>query len=269
MPKFSPRQFLLPALLVCALLAPVCAAELPATVREAEPRTGKVMVSGTVPDGATKAAILARLREVYGPGEVVDNLAIDQVVMPPNWDEYVQRLISPELKGIRRGALSVDGTHVAVKGEVASEALRQALLSSLATRLNPTYVVKSSLRTAAGSQAVLDTTLANRIVEFEPSQSTLTPAGAAILDEMVAALKSLGSTQRLLIVGHTDTSGNAASNRQLSLARAKAVKDYFATQGVDVSAMETAGAGATRPVAPNTSPEGRARNRRIEFRVVS
>lgn len=253
----------------CTLSLATAASEPPATVRETEVQAGKVVASGTVPDGATKAALLGRLREVYGATAVVDNLSIDNVVMPPNWSEYVQRLITPELKAVRRGSLSVDGTNVAVRGEVASEAERQQLLSTLATRLNPTYVVKSGLRTVASSQAVLDTTLANRIVEFEPSKSTLTPAGAAILDEMVAALQSLGSTQRLLIVGHTDASGNAASNRQLSLARANAVKAYFEARAIDVSAMEVSGAGAARPVAPNTTAEGRARNRRIEFRVLS
>lgn len=262
-----PRNILLGVLLAfCSAAA--AAAEPTATVRETQPQTGKVVASGTVPDGATKAAILSRLREIYGAADVIDNLTIDNVVMPPNWAEYVQKLISPDLRNVHNGTLSVDGTNVFVRGEVSSEAARQQIVSDMATRLNPTYVVKSGLRTAGSSQAVLDQTLANRIVEFEPSKSTLTPKGEAILDEMAAALKTLGS-QKLLVVGHTDASGNAGSNIQLSLARANAVKAYFAGKGIDTSAMNTSGAGSTRPVAANNTPEGRARNRRIEFRVVN
>lgn len=252
-------------LLMAALAAR--AAEPSATVRETE-ATGRVVASGTVPDGATKAAILARLREVYGAAQVVDNLSVDNVVMPPNWADYVAKLISPDLRNVHHGQLSVDGTNVAIRGDVATEVQRQQLVSDMATRLNPTYVIKSGLRTAGSSQSVLDQTLANRIVEFEPGQATLTPKGQAILDEMAAALKSLGS-QKLLIVGHTDPSGSANANIQLSLARANAVKAYFATKGIDTSAMNTSGAGSSRPVAPNTTPEGRARNRRIEFKIIS
>ncbi len=266
---FSPRNFWLFCTAHWLLaIAPLAAAQgdPPATIRETLPQTGKVVASGTVPDGATKAAILARLREVYGAAEVVDNLSIDNVVMPPNWPEYVQKLISPDLKHVRNGSLSIDGTNVLVQGEVASELLRQQVVSDLATRLNPTYVVKSGLRTAGAQQQLLDATLANRIVEFEPSKSTLTPRGAQILDEMAAALKTMGH-QKLAIIGHTDASGNAASNTALSLARAEAVKAYFAAQGIPTTHMETSGAGSTRPVAANSSAEGRARNRRIEFRI--
>jgi OOP family OmpA-OmpF porin len=242
------------------------AAEPSATVRETD-TTGKVVASGVVPDGATKAAILNRLREIYG-SDVVDNLIVDNVVMPPNWADYVQKLIAPDLKTIHHGQLAIDGTNVSIKGEVATEAARQQLVSDMATRLNPTYVVKSGLRTGGSSQSVLDQTLANRIIEFLPNEATLTPKGTAILDEMATALVTLGSP-KLLIIGNTDASGNASANIQLSLARANAVKAYFASKGIDTSRMNTSGVGSAQPVASNATPAGRARNRRIEFKIVN
>lgn len=66
--------------------------------------------------------------------------------------------------------------------------------------------------------------------------------------------------------GHTDDQGNAAYNRRLSLARAVAVRDWLVGQGIETGRLTTRGYGATVPAAPNDTEEGRARNRRIEFK---
>ncbi|MFX5578988.1 cell envelope biogenesis protein OmpA, partial [Acinetobacter baumannii] len=77
----------------------------------------QVLVTGTVPDEASKAAALARLREVYGADRVVDQIAVGQVVLPANWNNHVQKLISPNLKAVSRGQLKIDGTSVSISGE--------------------------------------------------------------------------------------------------------------------------------------------------------
>lgn len=55
--------------------------------------TAPIVVSGTVVDDASKAALLGRLRAVYGPERVVDQLAVGRVSAPPNWNEHVARLM--------------------------------------------------------------------------------------------------------------------------------------------------------------------------------
>lgn len=225
-----------------------------------------VVASGTVGDEATKTLILTRLRELYGASRVVDNLAIANVLTPPNWGTSVQRLISPSLKSVSSGELRIDGTNVAIKGDVASEVLRQQLVSDMATQLNPTYVIKNGLRVGAAPQSVLDQTLANRTIEFESSSATLTSSGRAILDQMVGALKSIGA-QKLELIGHTDALGAPEKNVLLSQARAEAVKAYLAAQGIEGALISARGIGASQPIASNATAEGRARNRRIEFRV--
>jgi len=237
------------------------AAPAPAT-----PQPGQVLASGTVPDEATRAAVLARLRELYGPERVVDQIAIGPVAMPANWNAYVQKLISPDLRQISRGQLKIDGNTVSLRGEVANDALRQRIASNVATSLNPTYTVNNGLRVSAADQAILDNTLANRTIEFESGKATLTPTGRTILDEMVAAMRKLQG-RKIEIIGHTDNVGLRASNVSLSQARAATVKDYLASHGIAEELLSASGQGPDQPVAGNDSADGRARNRRIEFRM--
>ena len=67
------------------------------------------------------------------------------------------------------------------------------------------------------------------------------------------------------IGGHTDNSGDPASNVTLSQQRADAVRAYLIQQGVDANALVTKGYGDSKPVASNETDEGKFRNRRIEF----
>jgi OOP family OmpA-OmpF porin len=227
---------------------------------------GQVVAAGTVPDEATKAGVLAKLRELYGPDRVVDQIAVGPVVMPANWNGYVQKLITPELRQISRGQLKIDGSTVSLRGEVPNEALRQRIAGNVAGSLNPTYTVNNGLRVSAADQTILDNTLANRTVEFESGKATLTPAGRAILDEMVAAMLKLKG-RKIEIIGHTDSAGLRASNVSLSQARAATVKEYLASHGIAEELLSASGQGPDRPLASNDTPEGRARNRRIEFRM--
>jgi OOP family OmpA-OmpF porin len=226
-----------------------------------------IVVSGTVADDASKAALLARLRAVYGNDRVVDQLAVGRVSAPPNWNEHVARLIGPNLKLVTRGQLQVDGTSVSLRGDVASEAQKQQIASELAMNLDASYTVNNGLRVAVSEQGMLDAALADRIIEFESGKAALTDAGKAVLDQMSVALLRL-KDKKVEVIGHTDNAGSRAGNLSLSQARAEAVKAYVASRGVRPDMVSVSGEGPDRPVADNRTPEGRARNRRIEFKVV-
>jgi OOP family OmpA-OmpF porin len=227
---------------------------------------GQIVVTGAVPDEASKAAILAQVRAMYGAERVVDQVAISQVSLPPNWNGYVQKLITPNLKLISKGELKIDGTNVTLRGEVANEVQRQQIASDVATSLNPSYTVNNGLRVSAAEQNLLDATLDKRIIEFDSGKATLTASGQAILDEMAAALQKVKG-KKVEVIGHTDNTGLRDSNRALSQARAEAVRTYLTGKGINPEMVMVSGQGPDRPVAENTSAEGRARNRRIEFRV--
>jgi OOP family OmpA-OmpF porin len=227
---------------------------------------GQVVVSGTVPDEVTKAAILTRLREVYGADRILDNLGVGQVVVPANWSQYAQKLITPELKTISRGQVSLDGNRLTLTGEVDSDSLRQRLANNMAASLNSSYVVKNGLRVASTDQSILDKALANRIVEFESGSATLTGTGIQVLEEMLPPLRKL-TGKKIEIIGHTDNLGRRDANIALSAARADTVQAFLVSRGVPLTMLTTTGMGPDRPVASNTMATGRARNRRIEFRV--
>jgi len=258
------------ALLIAGAVHAQAPASAPAPVPVHAPAAAPgapIVVAGTVADEASKAALLGRLRAVYGADRVVDQLSIGTVSTPANWNDYVGRLIGPNLKLISRGQLKVDGNNVSLRGDVASEAQRQQIAGDIAASLNPTYTVNNGLRVAASEQGVLDAALANRIIEFESGKAALTPSGMAILDQMSDALKKLNGI-KVEVIGHTDNAGSRAGNLSLSQARAEAVKTYVVERGVNPDSIAVSGEGPDRPVADNRTIEGRARNRRIEFKVV-
>jgi len=227
-----------------------------------------VVVSGTVPDEATRSSVLSRLRELYGADRVLDQLSVGAVVAPPQWQQHVQRLLSSSIKQVSHGQLSVQGNTVALKGEVLNDLTRQQVASEVAQSLPPSYTVRNALRVAVQEQSVVDRALANRIVEFEPGSAVLRPAGLLILDEMAVALGQLKGRQ-VAIIGHTDAMGGRSANVSLSQARAQAVKTYLVGKGLAAEVLSTSGMGPDQPVASNATDAGRARNRRIEFRVGS
>lgn len=224
--------------------------------------TRPVLVSGTVADEAAKAALLARVREVFGSERVVDQLAIGKVAAPANWDAQVRKLVDPRLKAIHAGRLSIEGNAVSLQGEVASDALRREIADGTAASLHPGYTVSNTLRVKSALIPIPN----DGIVEFETGKALLTEAGRRILDQVSPLIRAQGG--KVKVIGHTDDQGGRARNLSLSLARAQAVKAYIAAQGIDPAAIAVAGEGPDRPVDDNATAQGRARNRRIEFRIV-
>jgi len=101
-------------------------------------------------------------------------------------------------------------------------------------------------------------------VNFETARTTLLPGAKVVLDQVAASLKAY-PTAEVMIQGHTDNVGGAKYNMKLSLGRADAVKAYLVEKGIEASKITTKGFGFTKPIGDNTTPEGRAKNRRIEF----
>jgi OOP family OmpA-OmpF porin len=89
-----------------------------------------------------------------------------------------------------------------------------------------------------------------------------------VLDDLLPVLRQFAG-RRFEVIGHTDDVGLREANMQLSAARAEAVKAYLVGKGISASDLMTSGAGPDRPVTNNATPEGRAKNRRIEFRVLA
>jgi len=104
-------------------------------------------------------------------------------------------------------------------------------------------------------------------VLFETGKATLLPSSYPELDKVVKYLKRKTKV-RVEISGHTDSEGSDVANLKLSDDRAKSVVEYIVSQGVPTTNLVSKGYGETKPVATNDTPEGRQRNRRVEFNIV-
>lgn len=101
-------------------------------------------------------------------------------------------------------------------------------------------------------------------VSFDTGRSDIKPNLRPILDQFANGLSGQPNTE-VVIVGHTDSTGSEALNRQLSIDRAQATRNYLAQRGVDPRRMLVEGQGESQPVADNGTEAGRARNRRVEL----
>ncbi|MGD2035600.1 MAG: OmpA family protein, partial [Bacteroidales bacterium] len=125
-------------------------------------------------------------------------------------------------------------------------------------------VVKNFLldRVEVGAKVIL------KNIYFETGKSTLKPESYAGLNNVVRLLETNPSI-RIEISGHTDNVGSLNLNTRLSNNRAKAVVTYLVNKGVSESRLEYKGYAYSQPIAPNSTAEGRAKNRRVEFKVLS
>ena len=111
-------------------------------------------------------------------------------------------------------------------------------------------------------------------VEFEFDRAVLLPVSRNILDQAVTVLNGSPSL-KVEVGGHTDARGSDAYNQSLSERRAKAVREYLVNAGIDPMRLQARGYGESQPIAPNQNsdgsdnPDGRARNRRVELKVIN
>ena len=106
-----------------------------------------------------------------------------------------------------------------------------------------------------------------RGIQFPVGQATLSPDNYTLLSKVQQAIATFGQPA-VTVEGHTDSTGSAQTNQELSQKRAEAVKTYLvANKTLPSNRIQAAGYGPSRPLAPNTTTEGRAMNRRIDVLI--
>jgi OmpA-OmpF porin, OOP family len=104
-------------------------------------------------------------------------------------------------------------------------------------------------------------------IQFALDKSEILPVSFSLLDEVAKVIQENPHVQQISIEGHASDEGDDQYNLSLSKARAEAVRVYLTKKGVAEERLSSTGLGETRPLLPNDSPEGREKNRRVEFHV--
>ena len=243
---------------------------------------GKYLISGVVPDEATKKQIMDALTAQYGAGNVnFDGLKVDATAKPFGagwWDNFSKML--PNLKDWKTGELSFVGNAITVASGLPQAAIDQIkslfggwkMPLSIAGESGATKQANEEalkeLGEAKTAQQVVDA-LNISIIQFDSGKSNVKPEFQPILQKAAEVLKAQTANTIIEIGGHTDNVGNKDSNLKLSQARADSVKNELVKLGVGDKMLAAKGYGDTVEKGDNATKEGQFANRRIEYKVVA
>ena len=180
---------------------------------------------------------------------------------------------------LSNGSISIDsvlvnGRDITLKGVVSSNAIKTKagkIAESIwgVRTVNNLLTIKSkpSKPPIPNIQKKLDNVNAIQNIEFENNKSIIRKNSLPILQKVIDVLKEYPEIS-IEIGGHTDSRGNAKHNLLLSKKRAEAVMTFLSKNGIDKSRLKAKGYGITKPIADNTTEEGRKKNRRVEFKII-
>jgi outer membrane protein OmpA-like peptidoglycan-associated protein len=158
------------------------------------------------------------------------------------------------------------GGKVYLRGKVPDRATADEIITKAAAVLGAGNVV-DEYEIVAGAQRPLSAPLYIRdSVLFTPGSTEISPGAAAVLDVGIALMKQ-NPKVTTEIQGHTDDSGSDEANQALSELRVQAIYNYVVIKGIEPERLTKIGYGETRPIADNSTPEGQALNRRVEFTI--
>ncbi len=108
----------------------------------------------------------------------------------------------------------------------------------------------------------------NEKIQFEFDKAMIMPASFGLMDEIASVIAKNPQIKRLRIEGYASSEGDVAHNQQLSEARARSVMTYLTGKGIAAGLLVTVGHGTEKPIADNSTEEGREQNRRVEFVII-
>lgn len=163
--------------------------------------------------------------------------------------------------------VEAEGQHITLTGTAPDYVARQRV-AAFALRTPGVTRVDNHIRLVGESgtcQQEFDNFLASQQIEFATGSAAIEPSSYSLLAMLAAIARNCEA--HIQVIGHTDGEGDRRRNIALSRKRAASVKLYLVRSGVPDDRVEALGYGESRPIADNTTAEGREQNRRIEIRV--
>lgn len=232
-------------------------------------------LSGLVPSESAHTELLELVRLKFGAIELEDALEIAPAA-PSGFEAAVLTALQA-LSRLDEAEASIGDGVVSIRGSAMNEAGAKEVARLMDEGLPQGFSGEAAVSTSNDSgpqlkdeacQAELNRLTASNIILFQTGEATIQDHSNGFLDRIAQIARQCGQA-RLEISGHTDSDGPEADNLALSYRRARAVADFMTTAGISVDRLVAVGHGEGRPLASNETDEGKASNRRIEFRVLN
>ena len=242
---------------------------------ELERSADSVALSGQVPDESARQAIETYAAALFGTAVVQSTLEPTGRAAPDGWQVAALRVLE-SLSVVAEGEARLAGYTISFSARVESPEHISGVHREL-TQSFEGYAVRSLVEVdLPGAVAatplpitrcthLLSELNQTRPIDFDPGSAVIAESSNQVLNAMAGVLERC-TDEQIEVGGHTDSQGREEMNLRLSQERAEAIVAALADRGISELRLVPQGYGETMPIADNDTEEGRARNRRIEFR---
>lgn len=228
----------------------------------------KLIFRGYMPSKESIENLYKRIESEHPQSKLIKQIDIG-TGEPKSWEELIV-ILSLLLQDLDLATVNIVDTQISLSAKCQNSKTKEKIVEHLRNFESRGYTIQQRIVAMDESTKVcqdkFNTLLSSQKIVFDMGKSTIKSENTALLNSLVD-ISSLCPDAKIDIVGYTDNKGNDAKNRLLSQDRAKAVVAKLFQLGIPLEQMKAIGRGESEPVADNASPEGRAENRRIEFRV--
>lgn len=234
---------------------------------QARHENGRLVLSGNAIAALKESAVrLFSIDAIKDETSAGSSLTLETVETLQRGLDYLARL--------EEGRLASEEGKISLSGRASTTAIRDEILAALSNTPRASGEIDIALTAPVPPppasphrcQGDIDQTERSGVIGFATGKAELNPDSVARLNAVAEILKRCADA-KAEISGHTDNQGDAADNRELSQRRAQAVLDWLVKADIAVGRISARGYGDTQPRAGNDTAEGRAKNRRIEFKL--
>lgn len=236
-----------------------------------EKQADRLIISGTVSSPAMRDTLNQIIQKFPDSAKIENRLTITDIsllekqLIQKIYKEFMQNNRFP----IRNAGFQIQDGALVIEGEVEDITIKRAIGYFL-DEITDYRIILNLLQVKAAPGLLFDEAQAqidSLDIYFAPGDSLLQPAELPKLENVVSVIKNI-ENYILIIKGFSDSLANQDFNNKLSQSRSRAVLDYLRSQSIPERRLRVESHGTLNPVAPNTTVEGRAKNRRVELEII-